>query len=439
MAEQLENFNMIRTLTEATMIKISERFGACLKNNRINTDIIFCPDETALRWRAEKDGRSLTTNAEDKIEYSDKYVLEFLNIWVTDMVFSWERQRTSAARSGIGTEFKSLSTGSKEFWMMHKAVPVDITFTVSFWTRYKERMDKFVQEFMFWQQERPMIELFYDNDKKLEFFVSIGTHVIHDDLSIKNMFKEGKYWKHTFDFVVEAWVIKGIPIRTAKKIVLDMYISDDLQTKEEENKFFSETMEDAGYLNIACVAGDLNALDVNEIAVRDYLLNLGHTVTLIDTLSLAIVNTYDLTIFSFASLGEDLSAVKATAKGLLFLYANDSVGFGNTVATLSTQYLNVYNNQHYLTEGLALGESHVHTATPTDMSSFSIYRNGEQRLGSVLGICDIDKLLGDGTKATGRRVLYGNWQFSSATSQGKDMLRKAVQWAGSKEYAEVGV
>ena len=40
------------------------------------------------------------------------------------------------------------------------------------------------------------------------------------------MFKEGKYWKMSFAFIVEAWAIEGIAIKTAKTIDLTVYAPD---------------------------------------------------------------------------------------------------------------------------------------------------------------------------------------------------------------------
>ena len=62
-----------------------------------------------------------------------------------------------------------------------------------------------------------------------------------------NLFKEGKYWKHTFRVTVESWLFEGVPIRTAKQINLDMYITGSASEylPAESTKVFEEVITES--------------------------------------------------------------------------------------------------------------------------------------------------------------------------------------------------
>lgn len=283
---------MLRAVTEATVLKIAERFGKVLKSSVVNKDILYAPDELAFRMRAEKDGRKITTDSEGLIQPTDKYTADFMNVWCTSIDFSWERQRTSVARSGIGSNYSDVTPGGKEKAVIQRAVPVDMTFSVSLWTKYRENVEHFIQEFMFWQQDNPNIELFYDEDKKMEFDVKIGPRVEYDDLSVKQQFLEGKYWKYTFSFVVEVWVVKGQAVRTALHIILDMYavtIFPEPPVQIPEALAVHQQL-DVSIINVAVMVGTLASFTQDEAELRDFLITKGHNVVCLDSLSLAVAN-----------------------------------------------------------------------------------------------------------------------------------------------------
>jgi len=428
--------NNIKPIVEAVAITISERFGYILPSNVINKDILYVPDDLALRFRAEKTERKPTTDANGNIIVDDKYTLEFANIWIDSMEFSWKRQRSSVARQGIGTEFKSVTPDGREIWKMHKAVPVDITFRVSFWTKYKEKMDEFVQEFMFWQQDNPNINLFYDDDKKLDFDVLIGVLPETDDTKISKMFQEGKYWKHSFRFVVEAWIFREVAVRTAKEIILDMYLSPDLKTRGEQ--VFSRTIAKA-YLNIAFMVGDPAAIDENEAAAIDYLRYLGHKVTTKDTITLPEANAFDLLVFSYWWMSQDIAFLKPTIAGILLMYQNITLGFGDlNPITYDSKTIDIVNRSHYITQNYGLGSLKVHDPPQVNgLSGFTKFHNNEKELAKyVIGVCEKGETLRDGTSAAARRAICGIWQFKYAIDDGKELVRRAVAWAGGIDLEE---
>jgi len=244
----MTNTNMIGRTTEGLVLQIIERFAAVLPNAQVNKDILFAPDELALRLRAERDNtvQGMVKNMEGKDEPTTKYKLEFINVWLDRAAFSWQRQRTAVARSGmsIGYDDDTEKNNVKIF----KAVPMDMKFYISFWTLHKVQMDAFMQEFMFWQQDDPKVRLYYDEDKKLELDVIIEPEIDIDASKFINMFKDGKYWKHTFRITVESWLFRGVAVRTAKEIHLDTFIAGDVilcsgdEVAEDENKVLSEVI-----------------------------------------------------------------------------------------------------------------------------------------------------------------------------------------------------
>jgi hypothetical protein len=215
--------NMIRKTTEGVVLAVADKFGLILPSREINKDIMYQPDEIALKMRSMITPKSRVVGSSGKEEVSNKYSLDFINVWAKDMRFAWKRQRSALALVGLSTQYKNVAVNGKENIEMFKAVPVDIEYAISFWTSYKEKMDEFLQEFMFWQFEDPNINLFYDENKPLELDIIFDPSAAMDDSKIAKMFTEGKYWKHTVTITVESWLLRGVMVKTAKTIVLDGY------------------------------------------------------------------------------------------------------------------------------------------------------------------------------------------------------------------------
>jgi len=423
--------NMIRSITEALVLEVADRFSDALPSERINKDIIYQPIDIALRERAER-------QVDSKTAESAKYDLEFINVWLEDLVYAKSRRRIGVSRFGPMTSFND--PNSKTFVKMHRAVPADLTYSITFWTKYKDRMDTFLQEFTFWQEDNPNVGLYYEEDKRLEFDIIVDPATVSAE-QVKSMFIEGKYWRYTVNILVEAWILRNVEVRTAKEIQLEAYIADDLKTKEAANKFLDQTITSDTFLSVAQLVGDLTDLTAHELAIKKCLNDAGHAVTQLETIDLAIADTHDVVVVGYAHDGVDLSTIKPTTAGILMVYANDSFGFGDpsTKTTRASQYANLYNNQHFITDDYALGEVQINEATPQDTSGYSTYGGQEVALAEIImAMCDKEETLFDGTKAAGRRTLYGNWQFAEATENGKIFLLRALQWAGSKDFAYQG-
>ena len=431
--------NMIRATTEGVVLALSEILGPILPKCEVNRDIIFMPDDLALRFRAELEKRGPVTGADGKETPTDKYTLEFMNVWLYDLNFPWGRNRTPMARTGIATEFGDRTAGGKEFVKMHRVMPVNMEFGVTFWTKYKERMDQFIEEFVYWQQTNPVIELYWDDNKPLRLQIAIDSPVGMDVSKISNMFQEGKYWKHTFRFKVESWLIKDVPVRTLKKIILDMYavsIFPEPPAQIPEALALHEELE-AVFLNVAFMVGDTDSITAEEKALKDYMVARGHTVTCVETLTLIQANTYDVVVVGEAHESTDLSALKATTAGVLLLCSNTSFGFGDLTATAITDWtVDVITNKHYITEeyGIAKVEVLDKDEITSDIRGFNRFHGFEEELGRYgIGVCDTGKALRDGSLAPARRVICGIYQFNYANKYGRDFVNRSLRWAGKIE------
>lgn len=223
----------IKTISEAMAVKIQEVFGPLLDRAEINTDIIFCPVDIAQRKRGEQTAGTNKPETENK----EKYRFEFFSFWLQDASLSWERNRTPLARHGL-----NIGTTNNDVvkYRMVKAVPIDLTYTLTFWTLKKERADEFIKQYCFLQFENPQLQFFWEGDKPLEmdFFVRPNARLAD---SVGKMFVEGKYYRPEVSFLIEGWLLKDIPISFAKTINLDLYASESLTNTDDLVKVFHAT------------------------------------------------------------------------------------------------------------------------------------------------------------------------------------------------------
>lgn len=228
----------IKLITEGVVLKVMDVFGPIIGANEVNKDIIYCPEEIALRKRAEVTiGRNTMVGSK-----KDKYELEFISIWLTGIGYSWERQRTSVARTGVMSRY--VDSTAKTDIISHKLVPIDLEFSIIMWTSYKEKVDRFIAEYCFLQQDNPQVEFFYDGDKKFEIDLLIRPMIRADD-TVSKMFIDGKYWRPEIVFRVEGWLIKDLALKTAKTIHIDTYASDSLERGDDNVLVFSKDITES--------------------------------------------------------------------------------------------------------------------------------------------------------------------------------------------------
>lgn len=420
--------SMIGKTNEGVVIEVLDRFGHILPSTIVNKDVFFAPDDIALRRRADSTGKGIEINVAGAKDKTTKYSLDFINVWLEDVSFSWKRQRTAIARTGI--YIPDPVTGKN---IMYKAVPSDMTYAITFWTAERIKMDKFVEEFMFWQQDNPNIDLFYDDNKPLEMDVIVHPAVERDDSKIVNMYKEGKYWKHTIYITVEAWIIKGLAVKTARTIILDIYAKMSSGGEIPDALVSHSVITSDRQLNILYVVADKDNLNEDEINTSNYLMQLGHTVTCLTTITRAIVDTYDIMLLSESVKSVDYStispAIAPTATTILMQAYNGSLGFGSgTEVPLASHNIEVINNNHYITLEYATGEIVLVDEADVALMSGSVWRNVRDSLlaTTVLTAEENDGVAG----GVGRRGIFGMWKIGDATDAGKNLFKRLIEWGG---------
>lgn len=214
-------------------VKIQEVFGPILDRAEINKDIIYCPSEIAQRRRAEATAGDNKPETQNK----EKYSLEFYSFWMQDLQFSWDRNRNPLARHGLNIGF---TENDQVHYRMVKAVPVDLTYSLTFWTLYKEKADSFLKEYCFLQQDNPQIKFFWEGNKPLEmdFFIKPNARLAD---TVGKMFVEGKYYRPEVTFLIEGWFLKDVPINFARTVNLDLYASESLTNQDELVHVFHKT------------------------------------------------------------------------------------------------------------------------------------------------------------------------------------------------------
>jgi hypothetical protein len=315
---------------------------------------------------------------------------------------------------------------------MYKCVPADMTYAITFWTAERVNMDKFLEEFMFWQQDDPNIDLFYDDNKPLEMDVIVHPAVERDDSKIVNMYKEGKYWKHTIYITVEAWIIKGLAVKTAKTIILDIYAVISAGGQVPDALVNHSVITSTTQLDILYVVADKDVLNEEEANTYNYLVSLGHNVTCLTTITKTIVDTYDIMLLSESVKSVNYAlispAIDPTHTTILMQAYNGSLGFGSgTEVPLASHNIEVVNNNHYITTEHATGEIVLVDEADAALLSGSVWNNKDEILATtVLAARENDGISG----GVGRRGIFGLWKIGKATDAGLNLFKRTIQWGG---------
>jgi len=191
---------------------LSNRVGKYCHTNAINDGIIFVPEEMAKRMHAEKHGDN---------------VFDFISYYRTDISLDWDRLSIPAVKRGLYTGKNS----SQKAYTGFKAVPVNIRYKVIYWTKYKLKVNAFIEDMLFFQYENPQVCFTVgDDDVPVEFDFFISSVNEH----ISNWFDEGRYFKLEMIIDLRAWLFKSTYSKLVETIHIDMY------EKESKILFYQE-------------------------------------------------------------------------------------------------------------------------------------------------------------------------------------------------------
>ncbi len=214
------------------------RFESIFSLESINKGVLNYPQSISLREVSEKRG-----NVE----------LEFINIWRTSTAPDWERMRTPAARRGLTMDY---TNGNKTDITWIKAVPAKLEYEVSFWTKYKDRLNLIAERYLFWQHETPNLDInltvSYDSvDFSYPTKLQLHFGPLVDESNITEKFEKGQIFKLKVPITVDGWVFVSDSVKTIKTIYFTIYDKDALSTTADYSEVIVEDSNQDAELEIA--------------------------------------------------------------------------------------------------------------------------------------------------------------------------------------------
>jgi len=187
------------------------------EETNINLGIYNFPKEVAQRVSAEKRGQTF---------------LEFINFWRVRAGFSWDRNRSVLSRRGMWIGDAD-ATGQNTVHV--KAVPMDLTYDVWFWSTDRDKLYKIMEAYAFWQQDNPKVALTYVDTSDNEYPMTPDIHFgdIVDESTINDQYREGIIHVIRMPITVDAWIFKDFSWKTISKILVTFYDKDELSTVAE--------------------------------------------------------------------------------------------------------------------------------------------------------------------------------------------------------------
>ena len=178
-----------------------------ITSDNINKGVLLYPKELALREVSEKRG---------------EVYLNFINLWRTGEEFSWKRNNTFAARMGL-----SMQGTDPTQTVNIKASPVDLSYSMWFWTRDLDKLGDCIQEYLFWPHSFPKLSILLNDLYPLEFDLHFGASV--DESPLAEKYKIGPYFVRHVTINVDALVFKTTSAANVfRKILINCYDSQNI-------------------------------------------------------------------------------------------------------------------------------------------------------------------------------------------------------------------
>ena len=219
------------------------KFNSVLKydeDDELKKSVLLMPQPAALRVVSERRGSS---------------ELEFINYWRDEFIFDWDRNLTSAARTGLyftsTTEESGYTTGKKI-----TAVPLKLRYNIWYWTMYPDKLNEFIEKFIWWQHTNPNFAILLDDTYELEIDMHFTS--VKDESTVDTQFTTGQYFSANATITLDTWLFNmeeyggtsgnGI----IESIILKIFDKKDLNTTAEyitvtvpEDPTYNEDLHDA--------------------------------------------------------------------------------------------------------------------------------------------------------------------------------------------------
>lgn len=179
----LSQISFIKAIDVGFQGLLFQKYKNILSLDSIQKSVLFYPKEIALREAAEREGKSR---------------LEFINFWRTSLSYDWNRANTVAARSGINVPDPPLG------YRIIKSIPAQIQYDVWFWTKDKEKLNLISEEYLFWQQTDPNLDLLYLETYPLELDLHFGELI--DESTVLEKYDKGTIFVTRGSVTVEGWI-----------------------------------------------------------------------------------------------------------------------------------------------------------------------------------------------------------------------------------------
>lgn len=216
--------SFLKVIDKGLQALIYTKFKDILEFGSLNKDVVLYPKDVAYREIAEKRGSS---------------VIEFMNLWRQSYSFSWSRQRSSVARTGINLEYYDAEERKKVVNV--KSVPVDLSYVAYSWTRDYEKHNKIIELYNFWVHQNPNLDINYNDKYPLELDLIFSEAV--DESTVSEKFDVGTMFVLKMPIRVEGWIFVGEEDyeKAIHKIVISIY---DEQNEEEPVLMSQEEIEE---------------------------------------------------------------------------------------------------------------------------------------------------------------------------------------------------
>ena len=210
--------SFIKTIDQGLRSILFTKFGTLMGLESEAQGVFLYPKAVAMRKAAER---------------TTKDAVEFISCWRVNTKHDWARQRTVVARRGMtlvlqDSDADSYGDGDSTSVVTVKAVPVEMEYEVSFWTKDLDMVNQTDELYLFWHQAFPRLSLYYEDLYPLELYLQFGD--IMDESTIEDMFTQGLYFVHTAPIKVNGWIFTTSSIPTIKTVIITFYDEDDIES-----------------------------------------------------------------------------------------------------------------------------------------------------------------------------------------------------------------